>query len=135
VRAPYTQRFARGSGQNWHFVSLACQENFKQRREGDRPRVETKPGGRINHTQRFALRSRKPAGLPSIILCVYGHPYNKQRPPEPSINTSFAEEPLVFFSYPKPGRKFKRTHYITVIHKRCGARGGSAYHEYYKSIF
>jgi hypothetical protein len=55
MRAPYTQRpqrFARGSGQNWHFVSLACQENFKQWQEGDGPRVEAKPGGRINHTHK-----------------------------------------------------------------------------------
>jgi hypothetical protein len=74
MRAPYTQRFAHGSGQNWHFVSLACQENFKEWRESDGPRVEAKPGGSINHTQRFALRLRKPAGLPSIILSVYGHP-------------------------------------------------------------
>jgi hypothetical protein len=53
MRAPYTQRFARGSGQKWHFVSLAplaCQKNFKQWREGDGPRVQAKPGGRINHT-------------------------------------------------------------------------------------
>jgi hypothetical protein len=61
MRAPYTQRFARGSGQNWHFVSLACQENFKQWREGDGPRVEAKPGGCINH-----IHKGLPCGLGNL---------------------------------------------------------------------
>jgi hypothetical protein len=73
LRAPYTQRFARGSGQNWHFVSLACQENFKHWREGDGPREEAKPGGRINHTHtKVCLAASETRGFTfHIPVCVW----------------------------------------------------------------